>query len=80
MQQIRLYTRAYCGWCQDAKAYLREQNLPFEEVDVGQDAAANDEMIRLSGQRYVPTLVVNGHVLANFDVAQLEKFLAHLEL
>jgi glutaredoxin len=35
-------------------------------------------MQRLSGQRYVPTIVVDGHVLANFDTGQLEAFLAKL--
>ena len=32
-------------------------------------------MQKLSGQTYVPTIVVDGKVLADFDVAALEKFL-----
>ena len=76
MRQIKLYSRPICGWCQDAKAYLREHNLPFEDIDVGRDPAADAEMQRLSGQHYVPTIVVDGKVLANFDVEELEKFLA----
>jgi len=52
--------------------------LPFEEIDVGQNPAAYEEMQRLSSQRYVPTIVVNGQVLANFDTDQLEQFLAKL--
>ena len=43
---------------------------------MGTDAAAFAEMQRLSGQTYVPTIVVDGKVLADFDVTQLEKFLA----
>jgi glutaredoxin 3 len=78
MKQITLYSRAYCGWCLDAKDYLNAHNLPFNEVDVGKDATANAEMIRLSGQPYVPTIVVDGHVLANFETKQLEEFLAKL--
>ena len=46
--------------------------------DVGRDPAADKEMQRLSGQRYVPTIVIDGHVLANFDTGQLEEFLAKL--
>ena len=76
MSQIKLYSRPICGWCQDAKAYLHEHNLPFEDIDVGRDPAADAEMQRLSGQHYVPTIVVDGKVLANFDVEELEKFLA----
>ena len=52
--------------------------IAFEEVDVGKDAAADAEMQRLSGQHYVPTIVVDGHVLANFDVHHLEEFLSQL--
>ena len=44
----------------------------------GRDPAADEEMQRLSGQRYVPTIVVDGHVLANFDSGQLEEFLTKL--
>ena len=79
MRQIKLYSRQWCGWCQDAKEYLKAQGMAFEEIDVGRDAAANDEMVRLSGQRYVPTIVIDGKVLANFDTGQLEQFLATLE-
>lgn len=78
MRQIKLYSRGLCGWCQDAKAYLKEHNLAFEEIDVGRDPAAYKEMKRLSNQTYVPTIVVDGQVLADFDVAQLEKFLAKI--
>jgi glutaredoxin 3 len=78
MQPIKLYSRPLCSWCQDAKAHLRQRGLAFEEVDIGRDLAAADEMIRLSGQRCVPTIVVNGRVLADFDVPQLEAFLAQL--
>jgi len=75
MKQITLYSRNFCGWCIDAKEYLKAHQLPYKEVDVGVDAAANAEMIRLSGQKYVPTIVVDGHVLANFDTDQLVEFL-----
>lgn len=79
MKPATLYSRPLCGWCQDAKAYLTEQKIPFEVIDVGIDRAANAEMIRLSGQTLVPTIVVDGHVLADFDVEQLKKFLAKLK-
>ena len=78
MRQIRLYTRPLCGWCIDAKEYLDQHGIVYEEINVGQDPAAYEEMKQLSGQPYVPTIVVDGHLLANFDTGQLEKFLASL--
>jgi glutaredoxin-like YruB-family protein len=75
---IKLYSRPLCGWCQEAKAYLNQRGLAFEEVDVGANPAAYEEMQKLSGQRFVPTIVVDDQVLADFDVKQLEAFLDKL--
>jgi glutaredoxin 3 len=74
-----LYTRWLCSWCQDAKHYLQERGIAFDEVDVGRDRAAYEAMKTLSGQRYVPVFVMNGRVLANFAVEDLEKFLGELD-
>jgi glutaredoxin-like YruB-family protein len=78
MPDVKLYSRKWCGWCVEAKDYLKAHGIPFREIDVGCDAAADKEMQRLSGQSYVPTIVIDGHVLANFDTGQLEHFLARL--
>ena len=78
MRDVKLYSRKWCGWCVEAKDYLKAHDIQFREIDVGCDAAADAEMQRLSGQSYVPTIVVDGHVLANFDTGQLEQFLAKL--
>lgn len=72
---ITLYSRAWCSWCIDAKEYLTERGYQFTEVDVGKDREAYDDMLELSEQTYVPTLVAGDEVLANFDTDQLEKFL-----
>lgn len=76
--KIKLYTKPLCGWCQEAKTYLHQRGLDFESIDVGQNPAAYEEMKILSGQTYVPTIVIDGQVLADFDVKQLEAFLAKL--
>lgn len=73
--ELKLYSRAMCSWCSDAKDYLSERGYRFNEIDVGRNRAAYDEMIDLSNQPYVPTLVAGDEVLANFDIDQLEKFL-----
>ena len=73
--ELKLYSRAMCSWCIDAKDYLRERGYTFTEIDVGRNRAAYEEMIDLSNQPYVPTLVAGSDVLANFDTGQLERFL-----
>ncbi len=78
--QLKLYSRAMCSWCIDAKDYLRERGYKFTEIDVGRNRAAYEEMVDLSNQPYVPTLVAGSEVLANFDTRQLEKFLGQHQI
>ena len=59
----------------DAKEYLTERGYRFTEIDVGRDREAYQDMLEMSDQTYVPTLVAGDEVLANFDTNQLEKFL-----
>ena len=72
---IRLFSREWCSWCIDAKAYLIQSGYQFTEIDVGRDRMAYEEMKELSDQTCVPTLVAGDEVLANFDTNQLDKFL-----
>jgi glutaredoxin len=73
--EITLYTRAMCSWCIDAKAWLDEQRLKYTQIDVGADSAARQKASDLSGDTVVPVIVVDGHVLGDFDVDQLQEFL-----
>lgn len=74
-QEIVLYTRPMCGWCQDAKAWLHERGWKYTMVNVGVDAAGRQRAIELSGQPLVPVIEVDGAVLGDFDTDQLETFL-----
>jgi glutaredoxin len=73
--QLKLYSREWCSWCIDAKDYLSEKGYRFQQIDVGEDRQAYEEMKQLSAQTYVPTFVAGDKVLANFDTEQLQKFL-----
>jgi glutaredoxin len=72
---LKLYVKSWCPWCISATHYLKKRSYTFETIDVLRDAAAYDEMIRVSGQRYTPTLVVHDKVLADFGTDELEAFL-----
>jgi glutaredoxin 3 len=77
---MKLYIKPTCPWCVDAVRYLDNAGFKYEKIDVLGDPAAYQEMIKLSGQRLTPTLDANGKVLADFDVDQLEEFLAKHQL
>jgi glutaredoxin len=72
--KVQLYTKSFCGWCQDAKRWLEARGIPFEQIDIQTDGAAREKMAALSGQNCVPVMEVDGHILADFDTGQLEAF------
>ena len=71
---IRLFIKPYCGWCLKAIRWLDEHDIQYEKLDVIADAAAFDEMMRLSGQEMAPVLEVKGRVLADFGPEELPGF------
>src|SRR5258707_7521515 len=75
LMQLKLYSRAWCSWCIDAKDYLSEKGYHFQEIDVGKDRQAYEEMKQLSAQTYVPTFVAGDKVLANFFINLLRRCL-----
>jgi glutaredoxin 3 len=72
--KIRLFIKPYCGWCHKAMHWLDDHDIKYQKLDVIADAAAFDEMVRLSGQELAPVLEVDGKVLADFGPEELEKF------
>ena len=78
-QKIRLFVKPFCGWCHEAKDWLEERGLAYEELDVVADRAAYQEMKEISAQTRAPVIEVDGEVLADFDTDQLEAFWKKLE-
>ena len=78
-RKVRLFVKPFCGWCHEAKDWLEERGIAYEELDVTSNRAAWREMVQLSGQTLAPVIDVDGEVLADFDTGQLEKFWQKLE-
>ena len=73
-EKIRLFVKSGCGWCDEARDWLDERGLAYEELNVNRDAAARQEMFELTGQSKAPSIDVNGEILADFDTDQLAEF------
>lgn len=74
MTDIVLYGADWCGDCRRAKTWLRENDIPFTEVDVEHDEVARAKAIELAnGRKNIPVVVFpNGTVLiepTNADLA-----------
>jgi len=72
---MKLYVKPGCPWCIDAVDWLRDAGYHFQEINVFADRNSFREMMQISGQSMAPTLEIDGNVLPDFDVMQLEEFL-----
>ena len=73
--KVKVYSTKTCPWCHKAKEFLKEKGIKFEDIDVGADQKAAEEMIKKSGQMGVPVLDINGNIIVGFDREAIEKAL-----
>lgn len=65
MPHIKMYTTTWCPDCRAAKSFLRERDVPFEEIDIEEEEGAEEIVIRANdGKRKVPTFEVGGRYFA----------------
>jgi glutaredoxin 3 len=70
---ITLYVTGWCPYCQRAKALLDSKQLPFNEINVGEDPKLRQEMTARSGRRTVPQIFIGErHVGGCDDLYALE--------
>ncbi|MCK6557364.1 glutaredoxin 3 [Candidatus Binatia bacterium] len=74
MAKVVVYTTEYCPYCVRAKALLERKGVAFEEIDVGNDEALREHMVRTSGRRTVPQVFIDGNPVGGYDeLAQLDR-------
>ena len=73
---VAVYTTPTCGFCHQVKGYLNQRGVPFTEYDVSRDPQAAAEMVRLSGQRGVPVVTIDGQVIVGFNRPLIDQLLA----
>ena len=74
--KVIVYSTSTCPYCIYAKDYLKENNVPFEEVNVGLDRVRAQEMVVKSGQMGVPVIDINGEIVVGFQPEVFDKLLS----
>lgn len=73
MNNIEIYTKGYCPYCQRAKALLDAKGLSYQEYEVSTDKARLQEMVERSNRRTVPQVFLNNqHIGGSDDLAVAE--------
>ena len=45
-KNVKVYSTSTCPYCTMAKTFLKEKNIPFEDIDVGANPEAAKEVWR----------------------------------
>jgi len=73
--KVILFSTPTCSFCVQAKRYFREKNIRFTEVDVSRDQSAAMDMVRRTGQRGVPVILINNRPIVGFDKPKINSML-----
>lgn len=55
------------------KSYLTDNKIAYKEINVAEDKAGRDDMIRKSGKMVVPQIEIDGEIIVGFDKAKLKE-------
>ena len=72
---VKVYSTPTCPYCVTLKAFLKQNNIAFEDVDVLEDTKARDEMIDKTGQFGVPVIDIDGQLIVGFDKEKISELL-----
>ena len=74
-KKVKIYSTATCPYCIRAKQFLKENGVLFEDIDVANNKAAAEEMVRKTGQMGVPVLDIEGQIIVGFDKERIKQVL-----
>lgn len=75
MANVTVYTTPTCVWCGKAKDFLKDNKIPFKEVDVAANQEAAEFMIEKSGQMGVPVIQIGDEFIVGYDRNAMKKAL-----
>jgi glutaredoxin 3 len=64
---VLIYTTSICPYCIRAKQHLTKKGVKFREIDVSNDPATRDYLVKASGQRTVPQIFIGGKSIGGCD-------------
>ena len=72
---IKAYLKPHCGWSNGVRAIMGKYNLAFEDIDIINQRANYEEMVRKSGQPLSPCVEIDGVMLADISGEEVENYL-----
>jgi glutaredoxin 3 len=68
MSRVHMYTKQGCPFSEQARLFLDEKGIPYEEIDITDDAELKEEMTAASGgSSSTPQIFIDGEHIGGFD-------------
>ena len=70
---VLMYAKAWCPYCERARALLNSKGVAFQEIDIETQPGQREDMIRRCGQNTVPQIFIGErHVGGSDDLYELD--------
>jgi len=72
---IKVFSSPNCPYCFTLKAFLKEQGVEFEDIDIAKNKKAMKEVEEKTGKYEVPVVDIDGKIIEGFDRKKICKLL-----
>lgn len=69
---IKIYSTSWCPSCVKAKKFFDMKGWEYKEIDVADKHEDREEVFKVSGQRTVPVIDIDGEIIVGFDKNKIE--------
>jgi len=66
-KQVKVYSTNTWPWCRKAKEWLDANHIKYQELNVAEDKTAREEMVNMTHQMAVPTIMIDKDVVIGFN-------------
>lgn len=70
MVKIIIYTRKFCFYCTRLINLLKENSISFQEREISSNEKYSDELIKLTGENSVPTVVLGKEIINDYETEE----------
>ncbi len=72
-KEVKVYSTPTCAYCKMVKKFLEDNSVSYQDINVAEDKAALDDIIKRSGQMGVPVIDIDGDLVIGFNKVKLKE-------
>ena len=78
--EVTVYSTTWCGFCHQAKAYFDSIGVKYTDINVEEDPAAAEAMVKKTGQMGVPVIEIGNELIVGFNRPKVDEALKTAKL